>query len=102
LFKHHIEELNHLAHQINHNSRLVTDAGGWARLHEGDWAPWLKPVECNFNTKPALKRLGINEQEDEFKMKITAAPPKPCESMRVENKVVNVYDIESVLVKELG
>jgi hypothetical protein len=48
-----------------------------------------------------LKRLGINEQEDEFKMKITAAPPKPCESMRVENKVVNVFDNKSDIMKEI-
>jgi hypothetical protein len=101
MFKHHIEELNHLAHQINHNSRLVTEAGVWARPDEGDCAPWIKPLECYFNTKPALKRLGINEQENEFKLKITAAPLTPGGSMRVANKVVDVSGNGSYLAKEL-
>lgn len=63
-------------------------------------------VDCqmffDFKKKPALKKLGLEVPEDEFKLGLVSESFKAGEYKRVAVKVVDVYGNESVVVKELG
>ena len=63
-------------------------------------------VDCqmffDFKRKPAVSKLGLDVDDEEFELKLTSEPFPIRGYQRIAVKVVDVYGNESTVVRDLG
>ena len=56
----------------------------------------------DFKRKPAVSKLGLDVDDEEFELKLTSEPFPIRGYQRIAVKVVDVYGNESTVVRDLG